>query len=140
MLSRHDSIRSAPCVCAILVRTDLHRMSQQRGAVFYNAAPVRACVVGCLHSIVAIVLRSFGKDWPMPYSLTVEPAWVRAVFFGELTAADLRALAAEVRTIERARPVPHNRLNDLSEVSGIQLTYADMFDYIAHRRGQWRTL
>ena len=76
----------------------------------------------------------------MPYSLTVEPAWVRAVFFGELTAADLRALAAEVRTIERARPVPHNRLNDLSEVSGIQLTYADMFDYIAHRRGQWRTL
>ena len=62
----------------------------------------------------------------MPYTLTVEPALVRSAFFGVMTAAVLFAMAAEMRTVEQARPVPHNRLTDLSEVTDIQLTVADV--------------
>ena len=76
----------------------------------------------------------------MPYSLSVEPALVRVVFFGTLTAADLHAMANDVAAIERARNVSHNRLTDLRHVSDIQLTYADMLAYVTQRQTQWRAL
>ena len=73
----------------------------------------------------------------MPYSLTVEPELVRVVFFGVMTAADLHAMANDVTAIERGRPVPHNRLTDLSQVSDVQLTFTDMLGYVAQRQKQW---
>jgi hypothetical protein len=74
----------------------------------------------------------------MPYTLTVEPDLVRVVFSGALTAADLLAMAAELRAIERVRPVPHNRLTDLSQVTDFQLTVSDILAYVDERRGYWR--
>jgi hypothetical protein len=74
----------------------------------------------------------------MPYTLTVEPDLVRVVFSGALTAADLLTMAAELRAIERVRPVPHNRLTDLSQVTDFQLTVSDILAYVDERRGYWR--
>src|SRR5262245_46964140 len=72
----------------------------------------------------------------MPYSLTVEPKLIRAVFSDSMTAADLRTLADELAAIERTLPMALDRLTDLSHVSDIQLTYPDMLAYVEHRRAQ----
>ena len=73
----------------------------------------------------------------MPYALTVEPELVRTVFFGVMTAADLFAMAGEVRAIEQMRAVPRNRLTDLSQVTDIQLTVDDILAYVDDRRRFW---
>ena len=74
----------------------------------------------------------------MPYTLTVEPELVRVVFFGVMTAADLFAMAAEVRSVEGVRSVLDNRLTDLSDVTDIQLTVDHILAYVEERRRYWR--
>jgi len=72
----------------------------------------------------------------MPYQLTEEAAFVRVVFFDDMTGHDLRSLADLVAAIERERAVAPNRLTDLSQITGAQLTYTEVFDFVEHRKRQ----
>jgi hypothetical protein len=72
----------------------------------------------------------------MPYRITRESSFFRVVFFDEMTRHDFRSLAAEVAALEDALPVALNRLTDLSQVSGSEMTYADMHDYVVRRKAQ----
>ena len=72
----------------------------------------------------------------MPYQLTEEAAFVRVVFFDDMTGHDLRSLADLVAAIERERAVAPNRLTDLSQITGAQLTYTNVFDFVEHRKRQ----
>ena len=58
----------------------------------------------------------------MPYHFTAEPGLLGVVLFGAVTGAELQSLAAELEKIERALPVTPNRLTDLSQLSGRELS------------------
>ena len=72
----------------------------------------------------------------MPYQITEEAAFFRVVFFDDMTGHDLQSLADALAAIEDALPVAPNRLTDLSQVSGRDLTYADMLAYVERRTAQ----
>lgn len=72
----------------------------------------------------------------MSYQIIQEPAFFRVVFFDNMTRQDFQSLAGEVAALEDALPVAVNRLTDLSQVSGTEMTYADMLDYVARRKVQ----
>jgi hypothetical protein len=72
----------------------------------------------------------------MPYRIIREASFFRVVFFDEMTRHDFRSLAGEVAALEDALPVALNRLTDLSHVSGSEMTYADMHDYVERRKAQ----
>lgn len=72
----------------------------------------------------------------MSYQIIQEPAFFRVVFFDNMTRQDFRSLAVEVAALEDALPVAVNRLTDLSQVSGTEMTYADMLDYVGRRKVQ----
>jgi hypothetical protein len=72
----------------------------------------------------------------MPYQIIQEPAFFRLVFFGEITPQDLQSLATELAAFERGLPMALNRLTDVSQVSGAELTYADMLDFVERRKAQ----
>jgi len=72
----------------------------------------------------------------VPYQITQERDFYRLVFFGDVTPHDLRTLVDAVAGIEASLPIAPNRLIDLSQVSGDQLTYADMLAFAEERRAQ----
>jgi hypothetical protein len=72
----------------------------------------------------------------MPYHITKEPDLLRVVFFDNLTPQDLLSLADAIAAIEQAQPVALNRLADLTQVSGPELTYAAMLAFVERRKAQ----
>ena len=72
----------------------------------------------------------------MPYQIIQEPAFFRLVFFGDITPPDLQSLATELAAIEDALPVALNLLTDLNQISGRDLTFADVFAFVERRKAQ----
>lgn len=72
----------------------------------------------------------------MPYHFTAEPGLLRVVLFGAVTGAELQSLAAELEKIEQALPVTPNRLTDLSQLSGSELSFPDVFAIADRRKAQ----
>ena len=72
----------------------------------------------------------------MPYTLTLEPAFVRIVLHGALIPQDLHTLADELAAIDMQQAVAPHRLIDMRPVTAPYLTYPDIQGYIARREAQ----
>ena len=59
----------------------------------------------------------------MPYTITIEPAFLRIVFSTVVTNQDLVVLADEIEVIEKQSAVVPHRLADLRAVTESELTY-----------------
>ena len=72
----------------------------------------------------------------MPYTIVMEPSFLRIVFHGAVTSHDLQALANEVLAIEAGRTVTPHRLNDFSAMTEPFLTYTAVRAFVARRKPQ----
>jgi hypothetical protein len=72
----------------------------------------------------------------MPYTITIEPAFLRIVLYGAVTSQDLQALADAVLAIEASRAVTPHRLNDFSAMVEPYLTYAAVRAFVERRKPQ----
>jgi hypothetical protein len=69
----------------------------------------------------------------MPYTITIEPAFLRIVLYGAVTNQDLQAIADEVLAIEASRAFIPHRLSDFSAMTEPYLTYAVVRPFIERR-------
>ena len=72
----------------------------------------------------------------MPYRLWMEQGLLRISFFGRLERAEFQRLAEEVMALEASFPFPPDRLTDMSEMVGSELTQSDMSDLVARRKSR----
>jgi hypothetical protein len=72
----------------------------------------------------------------MPYTIVIEPSFLRIVFQGAVTSHDLQALANDVLAIEAGRTVTPHRLNDFSAMTEPFLTYPVVRAFVARRKPQ----
>jgi hypothetical protein len=72
----------------------------------------------------------------MPYTITMEPNFLRIVLHGVLTPQDLRTLAAALAAIDIQLVVAPHRLIDMRAVIAPYLTYPDVQAYTARRQAQ----
>ena len=72
----------------------------------------------------------------MPYHIAREPDLLRIVFFDDMSPQDLLSLADAIAAIDREHPVALNRLTDLSQVSGPDLSYPAMLAFVERRKAQ----
>jgi hypothetical protein len=70
----------------------------------------------------------------MPYTLTMEPIFLRIVLHGVLTYPDLHALADDLVAIDMQQTVAPHRLIDMRAVIAPYLTYPDVQSYTARRQ------
>lgn len=72
----------------------------------------------------------------MPYTITIEPAFLRILLHGVVTSQDLQALADDVLAIEVSCAVTPHRLNDLSGMTEPFLTYIAIRAFVKRRKAQ----
>jgi hypothetical protein len=72
----------------------------------------------------------------MPYTITMEPTFVRIVLHGVVTPQDMHALAHDLAAIDASSVVAPHRLADLSAVTAPHLTYPAMQAFAERRRVQ----
>jgi len=77
-----------------------------------------------------------GKRHRMPYTITMEPSFLRIVLHGAITRQDLHALADELVVIESSRAITPHRLYDLSATTEPHLTYPAV-RLLVERRKAW---
>jgi hypothetical protein len=70
----------------------------------------------------------------MPYTITIEPAFMRIVFNEGITNQELQALADAVLAVENASAIVPHRLTDLSAVAAPQLTYRGVRALVERRK------
>jgi hypothetical protein len=80
--------------------------------------------------------RKWESGTHMPYSITMEPTFLRIVLRGAVTNQDLQALADALVTIEMSSAVTPHRLTDLSAVTEPQLTYPAVRAWAERRKAQ----
>ena len=69
----------------------------------------------------------------MAYSIdTTHPIW-RVTFSGALTSDDIRNILNDARSIEKAAPVPRDRIVDCRSLQSIEIGYSE-FSYFASER------
>jgi hypothetical protein len=69
----------------------------------------------------------------MPYTITIEPAFLRIVLAGAVTSHDLQAIAQAVLAIEASQAVIPNRLADFSAMTEPFLTYPGVRAFVDRR-------
>jgi hypothetical protein len=72
----------------------------------------------------------------MPYTITIEPTFLRAVLSGAITGRELQLLADEVEAIEGRRTVTPHRLTDLRALTAPYPTYPDVRALAERRKAQ----
>jgi hypothetical protein len=72
----------------------------------------------------------------MPYTITMEPTFLRIILHGALTRQELNRLADALAAIDMQRAVALHRLIDMRRVIAPYLTYPDVQAYTARRQAR----
>jgi hypothetical protein len=70
----------------------------------------------------------------MPYTITIEPCFLRIILYGAVTNQDLQAFADALAAIEASLAVTPHRLCDLGALTEPHLTYPAMHFLVKRRK------